>query len=1116
MEVELVCTMTDDFGQLVAGKNAGVGVQVEASLANASAPYDTRGLHRFWFDAGRVFVAGLSIVGISGAAQSTQVLLLSVPKVLVEYSYLPPAEVKLDFGLCPAGWVLAGDGDVRCSACPGGYFAPTSAAECTLCAAGMYAARQGSAECLPCPPGHKCPEGTVEPIECQKGQFQPEVNGSDCLRCDLGRYQGESKATACMRCRDDRMTPGLGAVSESECGCEAGYFSRKHSGVCEPCPEGMTCGFDSDLSNFFASGNDTRISTFPKLLPGFYSSAHDPVNVFRCAAASACPGGSPGTCSQGQGEGGSAGFLCGNCGREQYMEEGVCYDCQAHHIVVIVLVAIAGVLCLLYLAKASAMALTTQNPQMTIFVMILGQLLTFLQVSAAIGKLPINWTTPFLHFINILSYLSLGVGALKLECLKLGSDSQAFSFQVLIPLALVAILIIIFGAAKAARPRMVVFNTFTNSIGQLALTLYITFTLTALVPFHCYGHPNGESSVVQYPQVRCNNDSDHATMVAVGIVGFLIYPAFTVCLVLFAVWQYPKKIVSADLNFVQRFRFVFFRWSPERYWFGAIVVLRNLLLPVFPMTIPEGAADVTAVILLLWLNLVLLAIVMYMPWRQNELNHTDICMNFILVSTLAIGSMALTGSKTLSQSLNTFLFIIALFVLLLALGIALHQLVKAWSKQATYAVFLSHHKGAGACAARLLKYMLQKELRKPIFYDCDDLVSFSGIFTAVKQSRCLLVMMSGETLCRPWCAGEIVTAHHCNVRMLPMRLSGDEEIWSSLSVMEQDKLIQEQFQVLRPHGINLDHIQPAFEALLQQPAMELALLDGTKNLWKAVRWIAASATGELTGIVGAVRSIKSGSSERSGASGERVGERGRGSTSIGHISSLTGLVANLSETRTAKTVIMCDGGSPEAAAATHFIRQMLQERLQEQVDADLDLSLQSFEEVVRSDVMLSVLFVASPASTLRSGSQLARLALLYKIRPLAQTLAVVIGDSFVFPDQEWFEALEAGTKKDISAELRLHMPPELTPLDVSAGVRRIFKGIAKFINVAYANSAVLDASLSTLALCVKDSWVVSAAAQLEHGYDKEFSAPLEGGGPSAEVYGNQLWMDEDFDGNFDI
>jgi len=73
-------------------------------------------------------------------------------------------------------------------------------------------------------------------------------------------------------------------------------------------------------------------------------------------------------------------------------------------------------------------------------VMVLGQMLTFLQVSAAIGKLPISWTTPFLHFIDLLSYLSLGVGALKLECLSVGSDYQTFAFQVFLPLVLVGLL----------------------------------------------------------------------------------------------------------------------------------------------------------------------------------------------------------------------------------------------------------------------------------------------------------------------------------------------------------------------------------------------------------------------------------------------------------------------------------------------------------------------------------------------------------------------------------------------------------------------------------------------------------------------------------------------------
>jgi len=655
----------------------------------------------------------------------------------------------------------------------------------------------------------------------------------------------------------------------------------------------------------------------------------------------------------------------------------------------------------------------------------------------------------------------------------------------------------------------------TNAIGQLAVTLYITFTLTALVPFHCYGHPNGESSVVQYPQVRCHAGGAHSGMLAVGIIGVLIYPCFTICLVLFAVKQYPKKIVSADLHFVQRFRFVFFRWAPDRYWFGAVMIIRNLLIPLFPMTIPQDSSDVTAMLMLLVLLLVLLTAVMVMPWRNKDLNYTDICMNFIMTFTLAIGCMALTGSKTLSQPLNTALFVISMLAIALGLAVALHQLVKSLRKEPQYAVFLSHHKGAGACAARLLKYMLQKELRKPIFYDCDDLVSFSGIFTAVKQSNCLLVMMSGETLCRPWCAGEIVTAHHCKIRMLPMRLCDDGEVWTRMSSIEQDQLVQDQFQVLRPHGINLDHIHPAFDALLQKAPMELPLIRGSRDLWKAVRAIAAATmTGEALNNAGAVASTNSGVAGMTGSCDSRKSGSVTGTTvgrvpSLGIMNGLMSLGAGKADVSSSKTLIMCDGQSSEAAAAAHFIRQMLQERLQVQIDTDMDMNAEAFEAAIRLDTILSVLFVAHPVATMRSGLQLSRLAMLYKIRPQAQTLAVVVGDSFVFPDQEWFAALEAGANKDISANLLLYLPDEITSSDVAAGVRRIFRGIAKFINVAYASRTVLDASMNTLAGCVKDSWRVTAAAQLENGYAQELSPPSGCPRPSGASDGGGFVSDED-------
>ena len=38
-----------------------------------------------------------------------------------------------------------------------------------------------------------------------------------------------------------------------------------------------------------------------------------------------------------------------------------------------------------------------------------------------------------------------------------------------------------------------------------------------------------------------------------------------------------------------------------------------------------------------------------------------------------------------------------------------------------------------------------------------------GVFEAVQMSTNLVVLLSGETLIRPWCVGEIVTAHQYRV-----------------------------------------------------------------------------------------------------------------------------------------------------------------------------------------------------------------------------------------------------------------------------------------------------------------------------------------------------------------
>ena len=103
-----------------------------------------------------------------------------------------------------------------------------------------------------------------------------------------------------------------------------------------------------------------------------------------------------------------------------------------------------------------------------------------------------------------------------------GSNETDYAFQLFIPLCLVVAVMLVFGVAHFARPGSLTWNGFANSIGQLAVVLYITLAIISMIPCHCYLHPDGKTSIIEYPTVLCDDSGKYPDMSAMGIIGVLL------------------------------------------------------------------------------------------------------------------------------------------------------------------------------------------------------------------------------------------------------------------------------------------------------------------------------------------------------------------------------------------------------------------------------------------------------------------------------------------------------------------------------------------------------------------------------------------------------------------
>ena len=167
------------------------------------------------------------------------------------------ANSALDNGgcMCATGFVRGLPGFIdQCTGCPAGYWCPEQgtvrqctdnaislpgsfkAENCSLCENGWF--KNGNLSCRQCLPGYVCPTSTVESI-CTSGSYAPAL-GTACITCAVNSYSSGNASTSCTPCAANSVSVA-GAVDESMCACNDGYYKLGLTKTCALCPAGSSC-----------------------------------------------------------------------------------------------------------------------------------------------------------------------------------------------------------------------------------------------------------------------------------------------------------------------------------------------------------------------------------------------------------------------------------------------------------------------------------------------------------------------------------------------------------------------------------------------------------------------------------------------------------------------------------------------------------------------------------------------------------------------------------------------------------------------------------------------------------------------------------------------------------
>ncbi|CAE7597097.1 SVEP1 [Symbiodinium natans] len=517
---------------------------------------------------------------------------------------------------------------------------------CKACESGRYSAEIRDAlgqtfVCTPCAPGSSQPSGAATLCTpCPLGEYQNSSGSRACKRCGIGKYQNQRGSLTCKKCSTGTTTVGLGSMLEVECGCTQGHIEtgrREGAATCEACPDGVHCPVLSSLTGLQVGESDLGEDFVPAILPGFMSSAEEPMATFKCGGPASCPGGRPGTCG-----GGRRGVACSECGQYQHWNGEQCIECEDWVTVGWVLAIVILFVGLALIQLVGGRARWEKSVTMEMLVLAFSSTLdlggNLLQTLAIIGQMPLEWPQFLLDGFALLEVFALELTDLGISCLT-GSDTLVqFMLQALF-LPSVLLWAAFFGFLHKLRLRAHFDSAqLLMNLGQIVVACFAAACNLSLVPFMCYKHPNGKSSNLLMLSILCETGQHDAMILAGTCLGSILIAFWAVCV--WVLWHLPRWSAEENFYFLRAATFLTDRFRPSSWWFGLPILLRGPLLSL-PVTLFTNNPATQVVLMSMALMAYKATLSCTWPWKIPLLNLMDAAVTWSLLLLVLAGSLHL-------------------------------------------------------------------------------------------------------------------------------------------------------------------------------------------------------------------------------------------------------------------------------------------------------------------------------------------------------------------------------------------------------------------------------------------------------------------------------------------
>jgi len=291
----------------------------------------------------------------------------------------------------------------------------------------------------------------------------------------------------------------------------------------------------------------------------------------------------------------------------------------------------------------------------------LGMMLTGFQALSVMANFSVEWGSPFVEVLNVMKLLVFDVELLQVECVYPSTAISRYTMRILIPLITVVAYVGCYVVSKTLLPMIKKpsweFPKTVNSAGQIWNAMYITITMTAFLPFQCYSHPNGQSSLLKFPDVLCWEE-DYSMWLTLGVIFTLFYGVgfFTLCAV--ANWKAPSA--SHDIpRFTMFFRFLLFRFRTDRWYWGTVLMTRSLCMSLVPI-VGSNNGNLQLLLFTMTLGTFLPAQCYVMPWKTALLNYADSITMLVLLYVVG-GANSFVGKAEDGEPYSIFMLVVFTF-----------------------------------------------------------------------------------------------------------------------------------------------------------------------------------------------------------------------------------------------------------------------------------------------------------------------------------------------------------------------------------------------------------------------------------------------------------------------